>query len=132
MCGLLFAVLGLGIGAVGVRTAVAARYAAVDRVDNVPSIWLAAAACIGALATLGMASVLVVTARRSTNRLWLVALPAAPLGALVWQSVPEPPNQLLTVGLLLLFASPFLIVAAVVAAILLTAGWFDRFATRAR
>lgn len=52
MRGLLFVVLGLGIGAVGVRTAVAARYAAVDRVDNVPSIWLAAAACIGALATL--------------------------------------------------------------------------------
>lgn len=132
MRGLLLVVLGLGIGAVGVQTAIAARYAAVDRVDNVPSIWLAAAACIGALATLGMAAVLVVIARRSTNRLWLVALPAAPLGALSWQSVPDPPSEVLTVGLFVLFASPFLIVAAVVAAILLTAGWFERFATRAR
>lgn len=130
--GLLFVALGLGLGAVGVRTAVAARYAGVDRVDNVPSIWLAAAACIGGLAILAMAAVLVVAARRSTDRLWLVALAVAPLGALSWQSVPDPPSQVLTVGLFVLFASPVLIVAAVVAAILLTAGWFERFATRAR
>jgi hypothetical protein len=124
--------LGFGTGAVGVRTAVTARYAGVDRMDNVPSIWLAAAACVGALATLGMAVVLVLAARRSPDRMWLAALPAAALGAFFWQSVPDPPEEALLIGLLLLFVSPFLIVGGVVAAILLVAAWFDRVATRAR
>lgn len=125
-------ILGLGIGAVGVATAVAGRYAGVKRVDNVVSIWAAAAACLGGLATLAMAAIFVFAARSAPRRAWLAALPAAAVGALLWQAVSKPPKEALALGLFLLFASPFLVVSGIVAAILLGVNWLDRRVTRAR
>lgn len=124
--------LGFGIGAVGISTVVAVRYAGVDRADNVVTIWMAAAACLGALATLGMMGICVVAARSAPKGLGLIALPTAIVGGLLWRVVPEPPKEALAMGLFVLFASPLLVVGGIAVAIPFGASWLDRRVTGTR
>ena len=124
------------LGAIGAATAVAVRYAPVRRVDNAVSMWIAAAAAVGGVVTVALLGVFLLAARSAPRRWWLVGVPAAAVGGLLWRAVPEPPKGALTVGFyvawFLLLASPALLVGVIFVGIVGVASLADRRLGRSR
>src|SRR5262245_37374607 len=111
--GVALALLAAPAAALAATAVVAARYAAVDRVDNAVSIQLWAAAAGTAVVAASIAAAMVVLAWRSPPRFWLVALPGIVIGVNSWREAADVPRPIVGVGLVVTLFAPVVLFAAI-------------------